>query len=220
MPANSHCPLCQAHAPAFYHRDKHRCYFRCNRCALVFADRASLLSNQAEYAQYLLHNNDVQDNGYRQFLSRLSEPLLARLATMGRSAGHTGLDFGCGPGPLLAKMLTEAGQEMQVWDPYFADVPAVLNQKYDFICCSEAIEHFVQPQYEWQLWLRLLKPAGLLAIMTKRYTTLAAFSTWHYKNDPTHVSFFHQDTFSWLAARSKMTADFVTNDVVILQKTG
>lgn len=224
MPAHSPCPLCRAATTDFYHQDKQRCYFRCDVCALVFADRTCLLSCQAEYAQYLLHNNDLNDAGYRQFLSRLSEPLLARLAgadsSAGHSAGYSGLDFGCGPGPLLARMLTEAGQQMQVWDPYFADNPAALQQQYDFICCSEAIEHFVNPQHEWQLWLQLLKPAGLLAIMTKRYTDLAAFRHWHYKNDPTHVSFFHQDTFSWLAARHKMSADFVTNDVVILQKTG
>lgn len=216
MSANSHCPLCRASAPDFYHQDKQRSYFRCNVCALVFADRASLLSSDAEHAQYLLHNNDLNDNGYRQFLARLSVPLMAALT----GTGYSGLDFGCGPGPLLAKMLTEAGQQMQLWDPYFADNPAVLQQQYDFICCSEAIEHFVTPQNEWQLWQQLLKPKGVLAIMTKRYTDLVAFSRWHYKNDPTHVSFFHQDTFSWLAAEAKMTADFVTNDVVILQKTG
>ncbi|MBV2130389.1 class I SAM-dependent methyltransferase [Arsukibacterium indicum] len=220
MPANTHCPLCREAAPALYHQDKQRCYFRCHACALVFADRTKLLSSQAEYNQYLLHNNDLQDDGYRQFLSRLSEPLLTRLTSAGTSTGHSGLDFGCGPGPLLAKMLTEAGQHMQIWDPYFADNPAALQQQYDFICCSEAIEHFVNPQYEWQLWLRLLRPAGLLAIMTKRYTDLTAFSHWHYKNDPTHVSFFHQETFRWLAAQYKMSVDFVTNDVVILQKTG
>ncbi|WP_301003685.1 methyltransferase domain-containing protein [Arsukibacterium sp.] len=216
LPANANCPLCRATAPQLYHQDKQRSYFRCHLCALVFADRASLLSRDAEYAQYLLHNNDLNDAGYRQFLSRLSEPLLARLTCV----GHSGLDFGCGPGPLLAKMLTEAGQQMQLWDPYFAYNPAALQCQYDFICCTEAIEHFVNPYQEWQLWMQLLKPAGLLAIMTKRYTDSAAFSGWHYKNDPTHVSFFHHDTFSWLATQHKMTADFVTNDVVILQKTG
>ncbi|KKO45187.1 methyltransferase [Arsukibacterium ikkense] len=216
MPANTFCPLCQALHPVLYFQDKQRCYFRCANCALVFADRLSLLSSQAEYAQYLLHNNDMDDDGYRRFLARLSQPLLAKL----QGSRKLGLDFGCGPGPLLAKMLSDAGQQMQVWDPYFADNPGALQQQYDFICCTEAIEHFVNPGNEWAQWQKLLKPAGILAIMTKRYTDLPAFSHWHYKNDPTHVSFFHQDTFHWLATRAKMTVDFVTNDVVILQKTG
>ncbi len=175
-----------------------------------------MLSSEAEYAQYLLHENDLQDAGYRRFLARLSEPLLARL----NGGRFSGLDFGCGPGPLLARMLSEAGQHMQVWDPYFAANPAALQQQYDFICCTEAIEHFVNPSNEWAHWQTLLNPCGILAIMTKRYTDLAAFSDWHYKHDPTHVSFFHQDTFRWLATQAKMTVDFVTNDVVILQKSG
>jgi 2-polyprenyl-3-methyl-5-hydroxy-6-metoxy-1,4-benzoquinol methylase len=182
----------------------------------VFADRATLLGTHAEYAQYLLHNNDMNDNGYRQFLMRLSAPLLAKLS----SKGLAGLDFGCGPGPLLAKILSDAGHTMQLWDPYFANNPSALEQQYDFICCTEAIEHFVNPAIEWSIWQQLLKPAGILAIMTKRYTDLHAFSRWHYKTDPTHVSFFHQDTFHWLAMQEKMTADFVANDVVILQKSG
>ena len=215
-PANSFCPLCRARSPALFYQDKQRQYFRCDQCALVFADRAAILSSESEYAQYLLHNNDLNDNGYRQFLTRLSEPLLAAL----KDTGLAGLDFGCGPGPLLAKMLGDAGHNMQLWDPYFAANPAALQQRYDFICCSEAIEHFVNPGIEWQLWQQLLKPAGTLAIMTKRYTDLNAFRRWHYKTDPTHVSFFHQDTFRWLATQTKMTADFVTNDVVILQKSG
>tara|TARA_R110002126_G_scaffold12196_22_gene53243 strand:+ start:15063 stop:15713 length:651 start_codon:yes stop_codon:yes gene_type:complete len=216
MPANTHCPLCQTTQTRFYNQDKLRQYFRCDICALVYADRTSLLSAQAEHAQYLLHNNDLEDAGYRRFLSRLSEPLQRKL----NRSGCQGLDFGCGPGPLLAKMLSETGHSMQLWDPYFAANPAALQQQYDFISCTEAIEHFVHPATEWATWQQLLKPAGVLAIMTKRYTDLAAFERWHYKNDPTHVSFFHQDTFCWLAAQAKMTVDFVTNDVVILQKSG
>lgn len=216
MPANNHCPLCRAPHPIFFHQDKQRCYFRCQRCALAFADRNALLSHQAEYAQYLLHNNDVNDSGYRRFLARLSEPLLAKI----NATGKVGLDFGCGPGPLLAQMLSEAGQHMHLWDPYFANNQLTLQQHYDFICCSEAMEHFANPANEWAQWQQMLKPGGILAIMTKRYTDKTAFSQWHYKTDPTHISFFHRDTFCWLANEAKMTADFVTNDVVILQKTG
>ena len=27
----------------------------------------------------------------------------------------------------------------------------------------------------------------------------AAFATWHYRRDPTHVVFYREETFSWLA---------------------
>lgn len=208
------CPLCFATSCAFFHQDKQRCYWRCPRCELVFADRSSLLSAAAEHAQYQLHNNDVNDNGYRRFLQRLATPLLAAL---GRS-GLQGLDFGCGPGPLLALMLTEAGQQMTVWDPFFAPDSTALERQYDFISCSEAIEHFVNPAQEWALWQQLLKPGGTLAIMTKRYTTAEAFANWHYKLDPTHVSFFHLNTFHYLAGRDGYRLEVAANDVVLLQR--
>lgn len=209
------CPLCLNQHSALFHQDKRRNYYQCPQCRLVFADRASLLSATDELAQYQLHNNDINDAGYRRFLQRLAGPLLATLPATGLS----GLDFGCGPGPLLAKMLTEAGQQMSVWDPYFAADASVLQQNYDFISCSEAIEHFTRPATEWALWLSLLKPQGTLAIMTKRYTTAEAFANWHYKLDPTHVSFFSDYTFSYLAQRDGFSVNFADKDVVILQRT-
>lgn len=208
------CPLCFAASCAIFHQDKQRCYWRCPRCELVFADRSSLLSAAAEHAQYQLHNNDINDSGYRRFLQRLATPLLEAL---GRS-DLQGLDFGCGPGPLLAQMLTDAGQHMAVWDPFFAPDHAVLERQYDFISCSEAIEHFVNPAQEWALWQRLLKPGGTLGIMTKRYTSSDAFANWHYKLDPTHVSFFHLNTFRYLARRDGYRLQVAANDVVLLQR--
>jgi len=210
---NNRCPLCHASSIHPFHQDNRRYYFQCARCQLVFADRTTLLSDAEELAQYQLHENNLEDSGYRRFLQRLAGPLLRSLP----AAGLSGLDFGCGPGPLLAQMLREAGQHMAIWDPYFAADAAVLQQRYDFISCSETIEHFVNPAQEWALWLKLLKPGGTLAIMTKRYTTAAAFAGWHYKLDPTHVSFFSTDTFAYLAKRDGFTLNIADNDVVILQ---
>ena len=208
------CPLCKHVNTPLFHQDKRLCYFQCQQCFLVFADPVSRLSAEDELAQYQLHNNDINDAGYRQFLQRLATPLLQHLA----ASGLDGLDFGCGPGPLLAKMLSEAGQNMAVWDPFFAPDSAALNRQYDFISCTEAIEHFVQPATEWQLWRALLKPGGTLAIMTKRYTDAAAFANWHYKLDPTHVSFFCEATFEFLAQRDGFSVKFAAKDVVLLQQ--
>ena len=208
------CPLCHHLHSLLFCQDKRRHYFQCQQCQLVFADRATLLSSEQELAQYQLHQNDLADQGYRQFLQRLATPLLGMLP----DKELEGLDFGCGPGPLLAKMLTEAGHNMAVWDPFFAKDDTALLRQYDFICCSEAIEHFVNPAQEWSLWLRLLKADGILAIMTKRYTNAAAFANWHYKNDPTHVSFFAEDTFAYLARRDGFVLQVVDKDVVLLQR--
>lgn len=213
---NAVCPLCQHTQTQVYSQDPQRCYLQCQRCQLVFVARQQLLSAEQERQHYLLHNNDVTDTGYRQFLSKLATPLLAMLGDDAKQ----GLDFGCGPGPLLARMFSEAGHQMQVWDPFFANNPLALQQQYDFISCTEAIEHFVNPINEWQLWLQLLKPAGMLAIMTKCYPDATAFNNWHYKRDPTHISFFSEQTFHWLAQQYNLQLAFPTNDVVIFRKAG
>ncbi len=210
------CPLCQHPATTPYYSDKKRQYWHCPVCQLVFAGRQSLLSGDAELAIYQQHQNDPNDAGYRQFLNKLAAPLLQRL---GPNALQ-GLDFGAGPGPTLYLLLQQGGHRVNNYDPYFAPDQTLLKRQYDFICSTEAIEHFYQPAVEWQLWLDLLKPSGWLGLMTRlRPEQVEDFARWHYKNDPTHVSFFHAKTFQWLAERDGFHLEILGPDVVILQKT-
>ena len=206
--------MCHAAAVSGFHQDNTRRYFRCACCALIFADPASRLSPAEERAVYDLHQNDPADPRYRRFLSRLTNPLLTRLPDTARE----GLDFGAGPGPTLSVMLKESGRRMAIYDPFYAPHPAVLDRQYDFVTCTETMEHFHTPHQEWRLLLGILRPGGWLGIMTKLATEPRAFASWHYKNDPTHVSFFSRETFQFLARRDCLHLEFVGNDVMLLQK--
>ncbi|TWI65066.1 methyltransferase family protein [Desulfobotulus alkaliphilus] len=209
------CPLCCSTFVSEFYRGFRRLYWQCSLCHLVFVDAAFLLSPDAEKAEYDLHENSPEDEGYRRFLSRLAIPLLERL---GRRELE-GLDFGCGPGPALASMMEEKGHSMALYDPYYAPDQKVFEKKYDFITCTEAMEHFYRPEKEWKLLLELLKPGGWLGIMTGRVKDAKAFAGWHYKNDPTHVSFFSRKTFAYMAQQENLMVDFVGGDVVFFQKT-
>lgn len=209
------CPLCHSEQYGVFVEDKNRCYFRCQQCALIFADPEAQLSPEQEKAVYDQHQNNPDDMGYRQFLGRLATPLVERLP----AGPLDGLDFGSGPGPTLSIMLDEMGYNMAIYDPYFAPDPSVLTRQYDFVTCTEAIEHFNQPAKEWGLLLSMIKPGGWLGLMTKLATDAEAFTRWHYKNDPTHVSFFSRDTFRFLAQRDGLEVEFVGNDVILLRKT-
>jgi len=68
-----------------------------------------------------------------------------------------------------------------------------------------------------RLWA-CLKHGGILGIMTKLAPDQDAFSSWHYKNDPTHVCFFSQFTFKWLADQWGAELTFADKDVVIFSK--
>lgn len=188
-------------------------YWRCQHCQATFVDPLQLPSRDTEHAQYRLHRNEVNDGGYRKFLTRLASPLLQRLP-----GGSAGLDYGCGPGPALAAMLTEAGHRMAVYDPLFFDDLRVLDDRYDFITCTEVVEHFHHPFDEFAKLDELLKPGGWLAVMTMFQTDDAAFAHWHYRRDPTHVVFYREATFRAIARLHHWRCQIPCTNVALLHK--
>ncbi len=206
-----HCPLCIGEAIVPFHEDRRRPYLRCGDCALVFVPPSSYLTRQAERAEYDLHRNRVDDPAYRAFLSRLALPLAERLAP-----GARGLDFGCGPAPALACMLREAGYPVSLYDSFYLPDTGALQGRYDFICATEVVEHLHRPGPELARLWGLLDPGGWLGIMTKLVRDRAAFATWHYRNDPTHVCFFSEQTWQWWAREQRAGLEIVGADVILL----
>ncbi len=207
------CPLCKRPQSIFFLQERHRIYRRCEVCLLVFVPPAWHLDAQAEKAEYDLHRNHPEDSGYRRFLSRLSMPLRERLPVAAR-----GLDFGSGPGPTLAPMLAEDGFRMELYDPFYAPDTSVLNARYDFVTCTEVVEHFRFPGREFSRLWSLLLPGGWLGIMTKLVIDQAAFARWHYKNDLTHVAFFSRQTFRFLEKKLRARLQLIEPDVILMQK--
>jgi 2-polyprenyl-3-methyl-5-hydroxy-6-metoxy-1,4-benzoquinol methylase len=210
--ANS-CPLCNQKDVDHYHSDKNREYLQCNHCRLVFVPHCFWLNPEDEKAIYDLHTNDADDTGYRKFLSRLTIPLLEKLQSR-----SNGLDFGCGPGPTLSRMLEEKGHVIELYDLFYKDNREVLGQEYDFICATEVIEHLSAPSAEFERLFSILRTGGWLGLMTKMVLDKQAFSNWHYIRDLTHICFFSRDTFDYLAYRFQSELFFVGNDVILLRK--
>ncbi len=205
--------MCGGAEVADFWKDRRRDYLRCHGCQLVFVPEDQHLSSGDEKAEYDLHQNCPDDEGYRRFLGRLAEPLIDRL-----QPGSVGLDFGCGPGPTLPVMFEEVGHHMTVYDLFYAPAPKVFKDTYDFIAATEVVEHLHRPGEELDRLWDILNPGGWLGVMTKMVIDREAFSRWHYKEDPTHVCFFSRDVFSWLAASWQTTPVFIGNDVVLLNK--
>lgn len=210
----SRCPLCSEENISSFHRDRRRSYLRCGNCALVFVPPDQFLSEERERAEYDLHRNVIGDAGYEAFLARLATPLMQRLAV-----GARGLDFGCGPGPALADLLRRQGFEVSLYDVFYQPDKSVLTGQYDFICATEVVEHLHRPGLELQHLWNLLSPGGVLGIMTKLVRNRAAFATWHYKNDPTHVCFFSDLTWRWWAGQRGASLELLGADVILLGKS-
>lgn len=209
----SDCRLCGRPDAELFATVEGRRYLRCPRCHLTFLGAAQLPDRAEEKAQYDLHRNEPEDAGYRRFLDQLGAPLCERLP-----AGAEGLDFGCGPGPALARMLEERGHPMRVYDPIYAPDPAALDQQYDFVTCTEVLEHLHWPKREWRRFAELVKPGGWLGVMTRFLTDDGHFPRWHYRRDPTHVCFWQPATFQWLAREQGWELVMANNPVALLRR--
>ena len=115
-------------------------------------------------------------------------------------------------------MFQEAGHSMRVYDHFYANDSSVFQQQYDFITATEVVEHLHHPDRELHRLWDHLKPGGHLGIMTKLAPTRDMFTVWHYKNDPTHICFYADATFRWLADQWKSNVAFEDQDVMIFKK--
>lgn len=191
---DARCPLCANASAVALPEVRGRAYAECGVCGLSFMRPADWPSPERAQAEYALHDNAIDDAGYRGFLERLAAPLCARLAP-----GARGLDYGCGPGPALVVMLRERGFDCIGYDPLFAHHPERLQARYDFVSCTEVAEHFIDPRAEFLRLRGLLAPGGWLALMTQWRREGHAFAQWRYVHDPTHVAFYRERTLRWVA---------------------
>ena len=206
------CPLCAAADAELFYQDRRRSYRRCDRCALRFVPSDAWLDPVAEQARYDQHRNDPADPAYRRFLSRLAQPLVPRLVS-----GARGLDFGCGPGPALAGLLEEEGFHVRLYDPFYANDPAVWQTRYDFITATEVIEHLRAPAFELDRLFGALRPGGWLGVMTRWLDDEAWGAGSRYIRDPTHIAFYRADTMRWIARRWRVRLHLPAPDVALFQ---
>lgn len=207
------CPLCCSGKTALVCTDRRRTFFQCPECDLIFVPERFHLPPAEEKARYDFHQNDPADSNYRNFLNRLFQPLEKKLPP-----GSHGLDFGCGPGPTLSLMFEEAGHHCENYDLHYANEPALLERQYDFLTCSETMEHLYRPREEFERFLRLVKPGGWIGIMTQLHDEAPVpFERWHYKDDETHVCFFSRRTFETMSEIYMIPAEFHPDSVVLFQ---
>ncbi|MBX2954827.1 MAG: class I SAM-dependent methyltransferase [Cyclobacteriaceae bacterium] len=205
------CPLCQ-HADsliATQGADK-RAYFRCPQCYLIFTKQH--LTRAEEEARYRTHQNGPQYDGHINFINRAITPALPYLNSTQR-----GLDYGCGPIPTLSVILKEKhGIACDDYDPIF--YPESPSGKYDFIFSTECFEHFFSPKKEIARIKELLRPQGLLVVMSELWSDKTDLPTWYYFRDKTHVSFYHATTFDYIAGNFGFVQLPCADDRVIILK--
>lgn len=202
------CPLCHSENTKMMHQ-KLKTFHRCNQCFGIFMDKSQRLSCDEELGRYNIHQNDVHDLKYQNFVSPITTSIIRDYST-----SHQGLDFGAGPGPVITKVLREQDYKIAMYDPFYHNHPEVLDRKYDYIACCEVMEHFYYPDIEFLRLKNLLNPNGKLYCMTYLYNDEINFDNWYYKNDPTHVFIYSVATVQWIKEKFKFSSVNIDNRLI------
>lgn len=197
------CILCGSEANP-YRVVRARRYYKCGNCSSVVMDPDDYVTLQQEKARYETHNNDVNDPGYQEFVTPITEKVLDN-----HGKQEYGLDYGSGTGPVITKLLRDRGYRINTYDPFFDGDWSLLEHTYHYIVCCEVVEHFHKPSLEFRKLRELLKPGGSLYCMTQLFDSGIDFDSWSYKNDETHVIFYHPRALEWI----RIEAGFASLDI-------
>lgn len=211
------CPLC-GEAAHFLASLPARPVHACPRCELRFIPEPWHVSPERERARYQLHRNRLEDEGYVRFLMPVVEALARHLRPRCGDEGVI-LDYGSGPTPVLIELLTRRGFRAVGYDPYFAP-DADLDHPFDAVVSTETFEHFREPRRDIARVAALLRPGAPLIVMTALCTAGRDFPTWPYANDETHVAFYAEETFRFVAAAMGLrVVETNGKHLVVLQKS-
>ncbi len=210
-PSAMQCPLCEGRLNT-YTVFKEETFLQCEQCFSVIRHPQHWLEGEEEKIRYELHENDVSDKHYRRFVAPVVETVYAH-----HEPQDKGLDYGAGPGPVVAAMLTEKGYHISTYDPFYHPKPELLTQTYNYIVCCEVMEHFHTPELEFTRLRELLAPGGSLICMTSLFHEGIDFKGWGYKNDDTHVFFYHARAIEWIRANFDFDRVTITGRLVHFQ---
>jgi hypothetical protein len=134
--------------------------------------------------------------------------------------GEPILDYGSGPGPVLAQLLQEKKFRTTCYDPYFANNLDWQKEKYQLITMTEVIEHISDPLVELKKLLPFLLQNGYLLVTTYFHPEDDhEFLKWWYRSDQTHITFYTPQTMTVLAELAGLKLVYAKGkDRVLFQK--
>jgi len=168
-------------------------YFSCKNCKLIYLDSHLRLSFEEEKNRYLLHDNNIHDEGYKNFVLDI-----VNFIKNNRSKISQGLDYGSGVNSIISALLKQENFNIQEYDPFFIYNDNLLKSQYDYIVCCEVIEHFYNPRHEFQKLKNLLNKKSPLVLKTDLHNPNLNFENWYYRLDPTHVVFYSHESLLWI----------------------
>ncbi len=187
------CKVCSGETYDLFDKQFNIMYVRCKSCGFVHLEDEHHVSFDEERAEYDLHENSIEDEGYVNYLDRFLQTAVDPFVKSGKA-----LDYGCGPEAVLAVLVRQRGFTVKTYDRHFEHDKDAFEHRYDLITSTEVFEHFHDPCIEMGKICDLLKSGGLLSIMTSVPPEDKAFLNWGYRREQTHISFFTKEAFKVL----------------------
>src|SRR3989339_1726616 len=156
------CKICSNKTQTIFDQQYNQNYYYCPCCEFIFLDEHKTISHEKEKTLYEFHNNNQENQGY----VKMFQDFIAQAIRPYKNQIKTALDFGSGPGPVLADLLRQEGFDVDIYDKHFAPEKAYQNKKYDLITATEVFEHLTDPMETLKLLKSLLNENGIIAIMT------------------------------------------------------
>lgn len=205
---NNLCPFCNSSLVNIYDI-KQKKYVFCTNCGGIALEKSFFSSDIEQKNRYILHENTLNNIGYKKFLCNFANPILDFLQDYINDKNNlTIFDFGSGPVPCLCELLknyVELGKlpnntEFFNYDKFFT--PEKNLKACDLCFCLEVVEHFEKPLENFIELANCVKKDGFLAVGTilvpKESYSIEEFSKWWYKDDFTHVSFYTEKALELL----------------------
>lgn len=186
------CKICNSKSDRILNLD----YYQCSSCDFIQMDDKNRVSFEEERKVYDYHNNSIEDKKYTDYLMDFFNRGVAPYADKGKL-----LDFGSGPSPVLAQLIErETDFDVDHYDHHYQPRKVYEGNQYDVIISTEVIEHFYNPNEMFELYKSLLKPGGILSVMTNFHKNDDNhFKSWWYVRDETHISFYNIKTLEKIA---------------------
>ncbi|MFC3419369.1 class I SAM-dependent methyltransferase [Salinicoccus hispanicus] len=193
------CKVCQSQTTTFHHPVFGEYHF-CPHCEYISKDEHHMVSAEAELKIYDSHNNSTDNTGYVDFLYHFLNDAVFPYVGENKQA----LDFGSGPVPVLAQLLEQNhNYVVDIYDLFYAPEKVYQGKNYGLITTTEVVEHLAEPMEYFRQFAKLMKPDGVLAVMTLFHPNdMSLFNNWHYIRDRSHVSFYTAKTMHYIAGKA------------------
>ena len=191
-------------------------YVYCPGCGFIQLSARQFPNREMERNRYLSHHNSTENSGYLTYLQKFLASSFYPFVPSGSSI----LDFGSGPEPVLADLLKAKGFSVDTYDPFFAPSCQWEKQKYDAVTAVEVFEHIRNPSCEIKKLSGVLNQNGSIIVRTMLHAeNKMSFTSWWYRQDSTHISFFAKRTMKLLAEQNGLVIfSFKNNCEIVLSK--